>query len=401
MWKTLKLIDVVNIEIGKTPSRNNPKYWDKNKKGSNVWLSIRDMSKINGLYIDDSREYISDEGAKLFIEVPKNTLIMSFKLSIGKLAITKINLRTNEAIAALKIKDATVISNKYLYYFLSSLNWDKLAGSDIKVKGKTLNKAKLKEILITLPSFSEQQRIVAKLDAAFAEIDNAIYVEEEKKNQIRPALKSIYRDILYNRQSSPNNKKSLLGDISRVVGGNGFPKSYQGRSNKEIPFIKVSDMNTQGNEKIIYKTAHSVDTNILKAIKAKAHEAGTLIFPKIGGAISTNKKRLLSKISAYDNNIVGIKPSDKLLPEYLHKIFKIIDIYELSNKASLPSINNPAIKSIELFVPNLQEQSKIIQKLNLVDEHFTNLSDSVASKIHNFKLLKSVMIKQNLSTEAA
>ena len=73
MWKTLKLIDIVNIEIGKTASRKNPKYWDKNKKGSNVWLSIRDMSKVDELYIGDSKEYISDEGAKLFKEVPKNT----------------------------------------------------------------------------------------------------------------------------------------------------------------------------------------------------------------------------------------------------------------------------------------------------------------------------------------
>ena len=70
MWKTLKLIDIVNIDIGKTPSRNNSQFWDKDKKGSNVWVSIRDMSKINGLYIDDSSEYISNEGAKLFKEIP-------------------------------------------------------------------------------------------------------------------------------------------------------------------------------------------------------------------------------------------------------------------------------------------------------------------------------------------
>ena len=138
------------------------------------------MSKINGLYIDDSSEYISNEGAKLFKEIPKNTLIMSFKLSIGKLAITKINLRTNEAIAAFKIKDKSLVSNKYLYYFLLSINWDRLAGDDIKVKGKTLNKAKLKKILITLPPLKEQQNIVANLDALFAEINKAINIEKNK-----------------------------------------------------------------------------------------------------------------------------------------------------------------------------------------------------------------------------
>ena len=84
MWKTVKLNEIVNIDIGKTPSRNNPKYWDKNKKDSNVWVSIRDMSALKGLYVDDSREYISSEGAKLFKEVPKNTLIMSQGLQYKK-----------------------------------------------------------------------------------------------------------------------------------------------------------------------------------------------------------------------------------------------------------------------------------------------------------------------------
>ena len=339
---------------------------------------------VNNYIFDETLVLIGEDGAK-WDKGDQTAFIVSGKYWVN-----------NHAHVIRPFKDK--LNKKFLVYYLNSI--------DLKpwVTGLTvpkLNQKKLKSIPIPLFTIENQQRIVAKLDAAFAEIDNAIYAEEEKKNQIRPAFKSIYRDILYNRQSSTNNKKSLLGDISRVVGGNGFPKSYQGHSNKEIPFIKVSDMNAQGNEKFIYKTAHTVDTNTLKAIKAKAHEAGTLIFPKIGGAISTNKKRLLNKISAYDNNIVGVKPSDKLLPEYLHKIFKIIDIYELSNKAALPSINNPSIESIELFVPNLQEQSKIIEKLNLVDEHFTNLSDCVASKIHNFKLLKSTMIKHHLSPKAA
>ena len=120
MWKTMKLDDIASLSLGKTPSRSNPKFWDKEKNGKNIWLSIADLSTSNQLYIEDSKEYVSDEGAKLFKEVPAETLIMSFKLSIGKLAITKCALRTNEAIIAMPIKDEKLISKKYLYYFLSS-----------------------------------------------------------------------------------------------------------------------------------------------------------------------------------------------------------------------------------------------------------------------------------------
>jgi type I restriction enzyme, S subunit len=189
MVKFVKLIDIVNIDIGKTPYRNNPKFWDKEKKSSNVWVSIRDMSALKNIYIEDSREYISNEGAKLFKEVPKNTLIMSFKLSIGKLAITKINLRTNEAIAAFRIKDTALINNEYLYYFLSSIDWDTLAGDDIKVKGKTLNKAKLKEISIALPSLKEQQKIVGRLDMIFIEINRAVELTNKKNEELKQLKK--------------------------------------------------------------------------------------------------------------------------------------------------------------------------------------------------------------------
>ena len=85
-------------------------------------------------------------------------------------------------------------------------------------------------------------------------------------------------------------KTVKLGEIAKAVGGNGFPKKYQGYKNKDIPFFKVSDMNTDGNEKFMLKSNNFVDVNDLKEMKAKLHPAGTIIFPKIGGAISTNKK---------------------------------------------------------------------------------------------------------------
>lgn len=189
MWKTVKLDEIVNLSMGKTPSRGNAKFWDKEKITKNIWLSIADLSASVGLYVEDSKEYVSDEGAKLFKTVPSQTLVMSFKLSIGKLAITKCELRTNEAIAALPIKDEKLITKEYLYYFLTSIDWDTLAGNDVKVKGKTLNKAKLKEIPIAYPPLAEQQRIVAKLDAAFAEIDTAKQaIQRTKENHA--ALKS-------------------------------------------------------------------------------------------------------------------------------------------------------------------------------------------------------------------
>jgi type I restriction enzyme S subunit len=75
-------------------------------------------------------------------------LLVSFKLTLGRLAFAGVDLRTNEAIAALNIKKEDEIIKEYLYHYLTFFDWDKLASGDVKVKGKTLNKTKLKEITI-------------------------------------------------------------------------------------------------------------------------------------------------------------------------------------------------------------------------------------------------------------
>lgn len=103
-----------NILIGGTPSRNNIKYWDINKESSNIWVSIKDLTSVNR-YIENSTEYVSDLGVKESNVklIPKDTVLMSFKLTIGKTAITKREVYTNEAIAVFII-DKNVIDNRFL-----------------------------------------------------------------------------------------------------------------------------------------------------------------------------------------------------------------------------------------------------------------------------------------------
>ena len=190
--------EIVNLKLGKTPPRANQKYWDKEKITNNVWLSISDLTKSKSIYINDSKEYLSNEGASLFKAVPENTLIMSFKLSIGKLAITKRELRTNEAIVALFIKDEKFLIKEYLFYFLSHLNWDEIAGSDIKVKGKTLNLKKLNKIEILVPKIEEQKMMVRKLDHIFSIIDENISFTKGRMDQLIALKKSVLNKTLTN-----------------------------------------------------------------------------------------------------------------------------------------------------------------------------------------------------------
>ena len=105
-----------------------------------------------------------------------------------------------------------------------------------------------------------------------------------------------------------------------IESGFGFPLAHQCQTTEDFPFLKVSDMNLLGNETKIVSWNNSVSLNTLKQLKAKAFPAGTVMFPKICAEIVTNKKRILTRESTFDNNVMGIVPdSDKLLLRYLHR----------------------------------------------------------------------------------
>ena len=161
----VEISKVINIELGKTPSRNNTDYWN----GENTWITIADMTQK---YIEESKEKITDIAIKntKIKKVPQNTVIMSFKLSIGKRAITKAEVYTNEAIAAFHIKDLKSLIPEYLYYALESVDF--LKYTDKAVKGKTLNKEKLKKIRIPISSLSVQLKISKILNKIQKIIEN-------------------------------------------------------------------------------------------------------------------------------------------------------------------------------------------------------------------------------------
>ena len=171
-WTTKRLEELVEIRLGRTPPRAEKKFWDPTKATDNTWVSIADLSENEGGVITESKEHLSKAGADSTPLVKAGTLLVSFKLSLGKVAIAGKDLRTNEAIAAMPIKGSGLDVN-WLKYFFQFFDWDKAAVGEEKVKGKALNKEKLKEIEIPLPPLAEQKRIVALLDEAFAGIDEA------------------------------------------------------------------------------------------------------------------------------------------------------------------------------------------------------------------------------------
>ncbi|MGW1817102.1 restriction endonuclease subunit S [Streptomyces sp. NPDC002125] len=161
-WEMSALSDICEIRIGRTPSRSQREYWGV----GHPWLSIADMKQ--GRRLKNTKEQITHLAADKVMgaPVPAGTVLLSFKLSIGKVGISEIPIYTNEAIAALPVKDPGRIDSAFLYWALRSIN---LTGdADRAAMGRTLNKSKLARLQIPIPPLSEQRRIVQALDQAEA-----------------------------------------------------------------------------------------------------------------------------------------------------------------------------------------------------------------------------------------
>ena len=152
-WTESLVKDEFKLSMGKTPARRNPECWEN---GTHRWISISDMATYMR-YTGDTSEYITDyaitdSGIKV---VPKGTIIMSFKLSIGRTAITSEDIYTNEAIMAFADFDEKKFNIDFLHFLVANKNW--LFGAKQAVKGQTLNKEYIGNAKIIIPPIEMQE----------------------------------------------------------------------------------------------------------------------------------------------------------------------------------------------------------------------------------------------------
>lgn len=158
-----------------------------------------------------------------------------------------------------------------------------------------------------------------------------------------------------------------LHKVASLESGFGFPREYQGDENQEFPFFRVSDMNIAGNEVLMENHSNTVSAAILKELGARAFPAGTVIFPKIGAAIATEKKRILTKPATYDNNVMGAVPKAGTNPKFLYYWFLQLKLSDQANPGHVPSIRKSVMEEIPFPVVAPSEQFRIVELLDEAD----------------------------------
>lgn len=188
-----------------------------------------------------------------------------------------------------------------------------------------------------------------------------------------------------------------LGEVCKEINsGSGFPKIYQGMLSGDYPFAKVGDLSKyyRSGKKIIDSANNYISENQRQKIKARIFPEGTIVFPKIGEALKGNYRLLTKREMLFDNNVMGVTPDSSIAnPEFIYYFLLTQDFGRFSVATAVPSIRRGDVESIELLLPDLCEQQRIVAK---IEELFSELDSGIASlktareqlKIYRQALLK-------------
>ena len=228
-----RLDEIFDLQMGKTPSRSNADYWTD---GQYDWVSIADLGTYKK-YVEDTKEKISasavqESGIK---SVPANTVIMSFKLSLGKTAITQEPVYTNEAIMAFIPTGKYTVLPDYFYYLLSAKDWTK--GTNRAVMGATLNKATLGAVSVTVPPLNEQRKIVMILD----KVSDLLAKHHQQLDKLDELVKSRFIEMFGEPEN--NNKAWPVKSLDKLCTVGSSKRVYQSEQSSEgVPFWRISDL---------------------------------------------------------------------------------------------------------------------------------------------------------------
>ena len=334
--KKVKLGEVCEIKIGKTPNRSQTLYWG----GDYPWLSISDMKEK---ILCTTKEKITKEAVqkeKMQI-VSKGTVVMSFKLSIGKVGILAENMYTNEAIANFVVKNNKMLFNEYLYYALQGMNFDSL--TDRAVMGKTLNKAKLKNLSIVYNDPFMQQQIVLRLDGVYKLIESRKQQLSELSKLVKSRFNEMFGDPI-------NNDKKFA-----VKTGQQCFKFSSGK------FLDKNDRVFEGypaygGNGIAWKSRNYLIDN------------PTIIIGRVG-AYCGNVRTTHGKVWISDNAIYikEFKNLDFNLV-FLLELMKVIDFSRFADFSGQPKITQKPLEKQKYILPPLSLQNEFADFVAQVDK---------------------------------
>ena len=354
-----RLEELFDLQMGKTPSRSVTEYWES---GNNKWISIADLSKC-GKYIYDTKECLSDiavseSGIK---QIPANTVVMSFKLSIGKTAITSEPMYSNEAIMSFRDRKLVQLLPEYIYYLLLSKNWDD--GTNKAVMGKTLNKATLSKVKVNIHSMQEQQEIVYVLNQATALIE----LHQQQLQKLDELVKARFVEMFGGIHDSSLYPYVPVKELTHVISG-GTPSRdvLEYWRDGTIPWVKTTELQN----KIITEVDEHITSKGLAASSAKIVPPNTTLIAMYGQGKTRGMTGYLGISASTNQACACILPSPEINSVYIWKYFELSydKLRNMAKGGNQPNLNGNMIKNFPVLVPPIKRQEEYVQFVNQVDK---------------------------------
>lgn len=357
-WKTVRLGDIFDLQMGKTPERKNLDFFSTT---DNKWISIADISKADK-YIFETKEYISDEAVKKsgIKQIPANTVIMSFKLSIGKTAITKEPMYSNEAIMAFLPNGKYEVDNDFLYHLFSNKDWSE--GSNKAVKGITLNKASLLEVKILLPPLTIQKQIAKTMDKCTEIISKNKRMLENYDTLIKSRFIEMFGDPVINEKDWDLKTLPELGEFGRGVSKH-RPRNAPELLGGKYPLIQTGDVANANLYITDYESTYSEEG----FKQSKMWKAGTLC---ITIAATIAKTAILTFDSCFPDSVVGFTPNEKtnsLFINYWFSFFQKI-LEEQAPAVAQKNINLQVLSELKIITPPISLQNDFAAFVQQIDK---------------------------------
>ena len=362
--------------MGKTPTRSDLSYW---QNGSYDWISISDLN-TDRKYISDTKERITTKAVREsgIKKIPANTVIMSFKLSIGKTAITSHDMFSNEAIMAFIDRKVIRINPDYIYYLLHALDWNKRANK--AVKGRTVNKKIISQTQVNIPDYQTQLRIVKIMDST----RKRVKIQKDILSKLDTLIKARFVEMF--GDPVKNEKKFLtkqLSQIGKCKNGINFHKSEIGNT---VNCLTVKNFE---NNQVIN------DTTKLAKIKLSNLPSndyflnnGDIVFVRSNG----NKSLVGRSVLIFPNNNPTLfsgfcirfrKDSKRLESVYLLWLLKneSIRMKMRGRGVNIQNLNQQIINNLSIPVPPIELQKEFASFVQQVDK----------SKVVNASIMKYII----------
>lgn len=358
-WESLPLGELCKVNIGRTPARDRQDYWGH----GNLWLSIADMNQ--GRILETTKERITDvavcECNCRPVEV--GTVLLSFKLSIGKVGIASVPLFHNEAIASLPIRDISKLLPDYLYWALQAI--DLTHGLDRAAKGLTLNKAKLLEIKLPIPPLEEQKRIAEILDRS----QFLISKRQEAIAQLNILTQAIFIEMFGDPVKNPKGWKTIvLGDV--ITSASDGPHVSPKYADSGIPFLSTRHIQ-RGKINWTDLKLISLDEAEIQWKKCRP-QRGDILYTK-GGTTGIAATVDFDEPFAVWVHVALLKTDkNKVEPKWLENMLNCAFCYQQSQRLTHGIANRDLglkrMVGIEMFLPPLPLQQEFAQRVEAVEK---------------------------------